>query len=59
MWAGTAHGVLQAVNIYEHHENPVRRAARAERNMLRTITGEFGNLDRTTWRTLSTVLSGV
>jgi len=23
-WAGTAHGVLQAVNTYEHHEGVVR-----------------------------------
>lgn len=23
-WAGTAHGVLQAINTYEHHEGTVR-----------------------------------
>ena len=28
-WAGTAHGVLQAVNTYEHHENTVRGTDRA------------------------------
>jgi phage/plasmid-like protein (TIGR03299 family) len=56
-WAGTAHGVLQAVNTYEHHESVVRRAERAERNMLRAITGEFGKVDRSTWSELSTVLS--
>jgi phage/plasmid-like protein (TIGR03299 family) len=56
-WAGTAHGVLQAVNTYEHHENSVRGGDRAERNMLRTVTGEFGNLDRQTWASLTEVLA--
>jgi phage/plasmid-like protein (TIGR03299 family) len=58
-WAGTAHGVLQAVNTYEHHENVVRGADRAERNMLRTVTGEFGNIDRSTWSTLQKILVAV
>ena len=57
-WAGTAHGVLQAVNTYEHHEAVVRGATRAERNMLRTIGGDFAQLDRATWTTLSAVLAG-
>jgi hypothetical protein len=47
-WAGTAHGVIQAVNTYEHHEGTIRGAARPERNMLRTVTGDVGKLDRTT-----------
>ncbi|MGO4341520.1 DUF932 domain-containing protein [Pedococcus sp. 2YAF34] len=55
-WAGTAHGALQAVNTYEHHEGIVRGTSRAERNMLRTITGDFRDLDRDTWRQLSRVL---
>ncbi len=38
--------MLQAVNTYEHHEGTVRGADRAERNMLRTVTGDFGKLDR-------------
>jgi len=54
-WAGTAHGVLQAVNTYEHHEGVVR-GERAERNGLKTITGDFGRLDRTTWKTLQDIL---
>jgi len=54
-WAGTAHGVLQAVNTYEHHEGVVR-GERAERNGLKTITGDFGRLDRTTWKTLNAIL---
>jgi hypothetical protein len=55
-WAHTAHGVLQAVNTYEHHEGTIRGADRAERNQLRAITGEFANIDRTSWSTLSKVL---
>jgi len=54
-WAGTAHGVLQAVNTYEHHEGVVR-GERAERNGLKTITGDFGRLDRKTWNILQDIL---
>ena len=57
-WAGTAHGVIQVVNTYEHHEAVVRGASRPERNMLRTIGGDFTQLDRGTWTTLSAVLAG-
>ncbi len=55
-WAGTAHGVLQAVNTYEHHEGVVR-GNRVERNNLKTINGDFGHLDRRTWQTLSPLLT--
>jgi phage/plasmid-like protein (TIGR03299 family) len=56
-WAGTAHGVLQAVNTYESHEGVVRGGSRAERNSLKTITGDFGRLDRETWKTLQVALA--
>jgi Domain of unknown function (DUF932) len=56
-WAGTAHGVLQAVNTFEHHEGTIRGTTRPERNMLRTINGDFAALDRTTWDTLTRVLT--
>jgi phage/plasmid-like protein (TIGR03299 family) len=56
-WAGTAHGVIQAVNTYETHEAIVRGGSRAERNSLKTITGDFGRLDRNTWRAVQQVLS--
>ena len=46
-----------AVNTYEHHVGTVRGSSRAERNQLKTITGDFGRLDRTTWQTLSDVLT--
>jgi phage/plasmid-like protein (TIGR03299 family) len=55
-WAGTAHGVLQAVNTYEHHEGTVRGSTRAERNMLRTVTGEWDSIDRGAWARLARVL---
>jgi hypothetical protein len=56
-WAGTAHGVLQAVNTYEHHEATVRGATRADRNMLRTVTGDFGRVDREALHQLEAVLA--
>jgi hypothetical protein len=56
-WTGTAYGVLQAVNTYEHHHRTVRGTPRPERNMLRTVRGEFGDLDRATWRVLDAVLT--
>jgi hypothetical protein len=55
-WAGTAHGVIQAVNTYEHHEGTIRGATRAERNMIRTITGDFGRSDRAALAVLERVL---
>lgn len=55
-WAGTAHGVIQAVNTWEHHYAVVRGAERAERNMARAITGDFGKLDRQTVAVLNAVL---
>ncbi len=54
-WAGTAHGVLQAVNTFEHHDGVVR-GDRAERNSLRTLTGVFADVDRKTWQTLQPLL---
>jgi len=55
-WSGTAHGVLQAINTYDQH-NGVIRGDRAERNSLKTITGDFGRLDRQSWRTLQPLLA--
>ena len=57
-WGGTAHAVLQAVNTYEHHVSPMRGPSRPQRNMLRTVTGDFAALDRSDWRTLERVLAG-
>ena len=55
-WGGTAHGVLQAVSTYDQHQATVR-GSRAERNSLKTITGDFGRLDRQSWRTLQPLLA--
>ena len=51
-WAGTAHGLLQAVNTYETHEVTIRGTNRAERNALKIISGDFGRLDRQAWQVL-------
>jgi len=56
-WAGTAHGVLQAVSTYDQHQATIRGSGRAERNSLKTITGDFGRMDRQSWRTLQPLLS--
>lgn len=58
-WRGTALGVMQAVNTYEHHHATVRGTTRPERNMLRTVTGEYDTIDNATWNTLSKVLQTV
>ncbi|MBT2233217.1 DUF932 domain-containing protein [Nonomuraea sp. NEAU-A123] len=55
-WRGTAFGVVQAVNTFAHHEQIVRGAVRAERNMLRMVTGGVDELDLATLQTLEKVL---
>lgn len=55
-WAGTAYGVVQAVNTYVHHEQTVRNGERAERNMDRAITGKVDQLDRDTLDRLYAIL---
>lgn len=56
-WAGTAHGVIQAVNTWEHHEGTVRGTTRAERNMMRTVTGDFGKTDRQALDALNRIIA--
>lgn len=56
-WHGTAHGVMQAVNTYEHHHRAVRAATRPERNMQRTVTGSFDAVDLASHRVLQQVLA--
>jgi phage/plasmid-like protein (TIGR03299 family) len=51
-WRNTAWGTIQAVNTYSHHLESVRGKSRQERNMLRSITGEFEKLDASTLQTL-------
>ncbi|PYG01961.1 phage/plasmid-like protein TIGR03299 [Georgenia satyanarayanai] len=54
-WAGTAHAVLQAVNTYEHHHSPAA-GSRSERNMRRTLSGAYEQLDRRAWEVLQQLL---
>jgi phage/plasmid-like protein (TIGR03299 family) len=56
-WAGTAFGVVQAVNTFDHHLAGVRGSTRVERNMGAAITGQFDRLDTATLATLRTVLA--
>lgn len=55
-WAGTAFGVVQAVNTFEHHVKTVKGAERAERNMTKMVTGEFDKLDQSTMAQLRQAL---
>lgn len=65
-WQDTAHGVIQAVNTWEHHVRmPPQKALRApgrqrawrtDRNMQRTVDGRFEELDRKTFTLLRSVL---
>lgn len=63
-WTGTAWGVVQAVNTYQHHMNIIRNTTgvvdlstlRAERNMLRAVKGEWATVDGDTLATLDKVL---
>lgn len=56
-WNGTAYGVIQTFNTWNHHERPTRGATqRAERNMIETINGEIGKADNEVWTAISKVL---
>lgn len=57
-WKGTAFGALQAFNTYEHHEARANKGTvRLEKNMLRTIKGEYDALDRDNYAVLQGVLA--
>lgn len=56
-WAGTALGVLQATNTWEHHLKPVRgNTERSERNQMGALNGDF---DRSDQRALELVGAGI
>lgn len=55
-WKGTAFGVVQAMNTFAHHHAIVRGSDRAERNMLRAVSGGIDKLDGGTLTTLTAVL---
>ena len=52
-WAGTAFGVVQAVNTYVHHLQTVRGETRSDRNAGRVIEGKVDELDRSTLQLLA------
>jgi phage/plasmid-like protein (TIGR03299 family) len=56
-WAGTMFGAVQAVSTYEHHVKTVKGAERAERNMTKMVTGDFGKTDAKTMQQLNMVLA--
>lgn len=55
-WAGTAWGVIQAVNTYNEHLSIVRNVDGFERKMSRAVKGQIAQDDRGTMATLATVL---
>jgi phage/plasmid-like protein (TIGR03299 family) len=56
-WAGTAFGVIQAVNTHDQHIKGVKGMSRGERNMVKMVTGEFDRLDTSTYKQLQLVLA--
>jgi phage/plasmid-like protein (TIGR03299 family) len=57
-WAGSAWGVLQAVNTWETHFKKVSGAHRFERQMDRAVKGQWGKVDRDTLTVLDAVQGG-
>ena len=55
-WRGTAWGVVQAVNTYEHHIATVKGGPRPERIMARAISGDFDKKDSQALALLGKVL---
>ncbi|ERB55305.1 hypothetical protein N806_29660 [Rhodococcus sp. P27] len=55
-WQGTAFGVVQAVNTWEHHLKGVKGMTRAERNMSNAVTGKTKQNDLDTIAMLDKVL---
>lgn len=60
-WKGTAFGVLQAFNTWSHHvqKGVTSQGARAQRNMVRAITGETANADDEVLTVLAAICDNV
>lgn len=55
-WRGTKFGVLQAVNTWEHHDKTVKGdVTRNERNILRTMSGDWDGVESDVYRLLASV----
>jgi phage/plasmid-like protein (TIGR03299 family) len=57
LWKNTAFGVVQAVNTYTHHEQTVKGASRAERNMINTVNGATAKTDNEALDLLGKILA--
>ncbi len=60
-WAGSALGVLQAVNTFEHHVQGTTGKSGsdiAQRNMLRVVKGDRDRMDRDTVEIIRDVVAG-
>lgn len=55
-WNGTAFGVIQAFNTYEHHAKTVRGATKVERVFDRVLKGDMAESDTTVVRSIEKVL---
>lgn len=55
-WAGTAWGVIQAVNTFNEHMQTVRNVDPFERKMVRAVKGQIARDDSATVKTLSDVI---
>lgn len=55
-WAGTAWGVMQAVNTYNEHMSIVRNVSRYERKITNAIAGKTADADSATLATLADVM---
>lgn len=54
-WAGTAYGVVAAVNTWNQHFQSVRNVSRPERNMLNMVTGSHDVEDAKTLALLNSI----
>lgn len=57
-WKGTAFGVFQTANTFEHHVAEIRGASRAERNTDAMLTGSLAAKDATAWKYLQVAMAG-
>lgn len=58
-WKGTAYGVLQAFNTYDHHLGTVRNMNRAQRNASRAVDGTQAKDDKLVLAAVGRVLATV
>ena len=57
-WRGRRSPVVEVVNTWAHHKQPVKGVPRAERNQEGAISGRFDELDAAVVSTFAKVLAG-